>query len=117
MRGTSSSDLKRTMHISEADLALVQRILAGHLPPGVKVMAYGSRVTGRNLKPFSYLDLCLSAGASALPDGLIAQLRQAFEDADLPFRVDLVDRAQCDAAFLAAIDRDCVPLSGAEASA
>lgn len=104
------------MHISEADLALVQRILAQHLPPDVSVMAYGSRVTGRNLKPFSDLDLCLSAGAWSLPDGLIAQVRQAFEDADLPFRVDVVDRAQCDAAFIAAIDRDCIPLSAAEAS-
>jgi predicted nucleotidyltransferase len=105
------------MHISEADLALVRRVLAQYLPPEVSVMAYGSRVTGRNLKPFSDLDLCLSAGASMLPDGVIAQLRQAFEDADLPFRVDVVDRGQCDAAFLAVIDRDCVPLSGAEASA
>jgi hypothetical protein len=41
------------VHISEAALDDVHRILHFCLPPDVRVYAYGSRVHGRNLKPFS----------------------------------------------------------------
>lgn len=97
------------MHIAEGDLALTRRILAKHVPDGVAVMVYGARAHGRGLKPFSDLDLCLDAGAWSLPEGLITKLKQAFQDSDLPFVVDVIDRHAADAEFLKAIEPDLVP--------
>jgi predicted nucleotidyltransferase len=47
------------MHLSVDQRADLGRILARNLPASVRVFAFGSRVHGRNLKPYSDLDLCL----------------------------------------------------------
>ena len=66
-------------------LRLVQDLLLTHLP-GVAVWAYGSRVKG-NARPYSDLDLV----AFTQPEhaAQLHTLREAFEESDLPFRVDL----------------------------
>lgn len=75
----------------------VLRILGTHVPH-LDVWAFGSRVHGRGIKPFSDLDLVL-VDQQPLPPLVMAQLREAFSDSLLPFRVDLVEWAGMDEGF------------------
>lgn len=93
------------MHITENDLAVVRSILRRCLPVDVQVMAYGSRVHGRNLKPFSDLDLCLKARAE-IPAQSVTELRHSFEDSELPFKVDVVEWSRLSDEFRAVISGD-----------
>lgn len=63
-------------------LDLVQK----HLPD-TTVWAYGSRVRG-TARPHSDLDL--AAFATPQQQAAIAELQEAFDESDLPFRVDLL---------------------------
>jgi predicted nucleotidyltransferase len=76
--------------ISPSDLAIVTEILRRHVPE-LEVRVFGSRVSGKARKT-SDLDLVLM---TKKPLGLMrtAELREAFSDSDLSFRVDLVDWA------------------------
>ena len=71
--------------LSPEHLELVQSLLQSHLP-GVAIWAYGSRVRG-NAREYSDLDL--AAFTTPEQTSRLHDLRQAFEDSDLPFRVDL----------------------------
>lgn len=92
------------MRVSEAELAVVREVLARHLP-NREVWAFGSRVHGRHLKPFSDLDLAVLGGG---PLGLdeLAGLLAAFRESSLPFRVDVVDWATADERFRDVILRE-----------
>jgi uncharacterized protein len=74
--------------IAPEQLVIVLCLLEAHVPE-CEVRAFGSRVTGRS-KPHSDLDIVL-LGASRLPLGRLAALREAFEESELPIRVDLLD--------------------------
>ncbi len=76
--------------------AMVRDILAQHLP-GREVWAFGSRVKG-TAKPHSDLDLVVMGD---VPLGLAVQARlaEAFDESDLPWRVDVVDWATTGEAF------------------
>jgi predicted nucleotidyltransferase len=76
------------LHLTQNERDIVERVLHQQLP-GLEVWAFGSRVHGRNLKPFSDLDLAI-VGDDDLDSKSLAGLRIAFADSDLPFRVDLV---------------------------
>jgi predicted nucleotidyltransferase len=54
--------------------------------PGVKVMVYGSRVTGRARR---YSDIDLAVFTSAGQSEKARELREALEDSDIPYRIDL----------------------------
>jgi predicted nucleotidyltransferase len=100
------------MDLRADHLALVERILAEHVP-GVQVRAFGSRVVGR-ARPHSDLDLALMAPAPvALP--ILARLALAFEESDLPFRVDLVDWARTSEPFRRVIASASEPLQAGPA--
>ena len=103
------------MYVRDTELKQVQAILRRHLPADAHVSIFGSRSHGRNLKPFSDLDLCLKARAQ-IPAETMALLRQSFEDSDLPYQVDLVDWAQLQPEFRSAISRDLLPLAVYEVS-
>ncbi len=77
---------------------MVQRILLQKLP-GREVWAFGSRVKG-TAKPYSDLDLVV-LGEEPLPLALQASLAEAFDDSDLPWRVDVVDWATTSERFRA----------------
>lgn len=77
------------MHVNSKDLVLVQTILQKHLPNHV-VWAFGSRVHGRHLKPFSDLDLVIRT-KQPLDLERYCELKEAFSESDLPFKVDIVD--------------------------
>lgn len=71
-----------------AQLRIIRAILAAHVP-GVEARAFGSRVSGVP-KDYSDLDLAL-VGAAKLDTVVMANLRAAFEESDIPFRVDVMD--------------------------
>jgi len=58
--------------------------------PNCEVWAFGSRVHQRGLKPFSDLDLVLLT-EQPLGEAYCGRIREAFDESDLPIRVDLAD--------------------------
>lgn len=68
--------------------AMVRAILSDHAP-GVKAWAFGSRLIG-HAKRFSDLDIALDAGKE-MDLSTFAELRNAFQESDLPMTVDLLD--------------------------
>lgn len=85
------------LHIEARHLKLIKEILAKFVP-GTVVWAYGSRVHGENLKPFSDLDLVIISDES-LPTSTITALHDAFSDSDLPWRIDLAEWSDLDPSF------------------
>lgn len=96
------------MHLPEAARVQVSKILRRHLPPLFAAHVFGSRANGRKLKPFSDLNLCV-IGPEPLPADLLQRMRAAFEESDLPFKVDLVDWHGLSAEFSIAITPDLKP--------
>ena len=77
--------------------ALVDDILRQHAPRPCRVWAFGFRVRGR-ARRFSDLDLAFDAGRPlTLRD--TAVLADAFDESDLPWRVDIVDLVTCSETF------------------
>ena len=76
--------------------AMVRDILAQHLPDR-EVWAFGSRVKGM-AKPHSDLDLVV-LGDVSMSLAVQASLVEAFDESDLPWRVDVVDWATTGEAF------------------
>ncbi len=84
-------------------LALVKRILHQRIP-GVRIWAFGSRVTG-HAKRFSDLDLALE-GPDELDPHAIFALRDDLSESDLPIRVDVLDLHAVSMEFRRIIERD-----------
>jgi type I restriction enzyme S subunit len=86
---------------------LVQRFLPEH-----QVWAFGSRATW-TAKPFSDLDLVVF-GDEPLSLAKIAEMREAFQESALPFKVDLLDGHAVSPSFRAVIDSHKVLINGAD---
>ena len=95
--------------ISPEQRAIVQRILADHLPMGTLAWVFGSRVTW-TAKPFSDLDIALEATAP-LPVDVLFDLEEAFEQSDLPWKVDVIDLNVVSPKFRAIVERQRVPVT------
>ena len=91
--------------LSPVHLAIVERILAEHVPE-CEVRAFGSRATW-NAKDYSDLDLAI-VGEGPLPSRILPRLKEAFEESQLPMRVDVVDWHSIADGFREAIEPDCV---------
>ena len=74
----------------------VCRILKTHAPD-YTVWAFGSRVTG-NAKPYSDLDLVILT-EQPLSLSTMAIIQEAFDESNLPIRVDIVDWASASDLF------------------
>jgi type I restriction enzyme S subunit len=76
--------------LTQRDWSEVTRILMQYVPE-YTVWAFGSRVTG-TAKPYSDLDLVI---LTDIPLSLerMATIKGAFDESDLPIRVDVVDWA------------------------
>lgn len=98
---TSGIDL--TPNQRRAVLRLIQAYL-----PRTQVWAYGSRVK-RTSNPSSDLDLV--AFSDPRQGRQIADLREAFEESDLPFRVDVLVWEDLPQSFREEIERDHVVLT------
>ncbi len=89
------------MHIEERHLKIVKDILQQY---PYTFYAFGSRVTGR-VKHLSDLDLCFFEPITSKD---LISLEEAFEESDLPYKVDLVDWHKCDETFQGIIFRQMV---------
>ncbi len=104
------SDERTTdLELSPEQLEIVHGILA-RVIPGREVWVFGSRVQGR-AKPFSDLDLAV-IGDQPLSLSTSAELADAFEQSDLPIKVDVVDWATTSEAFRKIIAEQRVLLKG-----
>lgn len=83
--------------------SIIQRILADY---PYQFYVFGSRVKGTH-RPFSDLDLCYK---DALPDHLLAKIEGAFEESDLPFKIELVYYEHMSPEFRKLIEKDLVLL-------
>lgn len=81
-----------TLHVEQRHMDMIHRILA---PYECRFYAFGSRVTGKN-KAFSDLDIFFFENISSAD---IVKLEAAFEESDLPFKVDIIDFKKCDHLF------------------
>ena len=86
---------------------IICEILARQLP-GVEVKLFGSRAND-TAKPYSDIDLVIM-GNEPLPVTTMRILRDAFDDSDLPFQVDLVEWAGTSDEFRKVIEKTAVPL-------
>ena len=84
-------------------LATVERILTEHVPE-CEVRAFGSRATWTS-KDYSDLDLAI-VGSGPLDWRTLGRLKEAFEDSDLPIRVDVLDWHSISESFRKVIERD-----------
>jgi type I restriction enzyme, S subunit len=94
-------------------LKIVQEILRKFVPEH-EVWAFGSRAKWL-AKEYSDLDLCI-VGDSALSFRTLGLLEEAFEDSDLPYKVDVVDWATTSESFRKIIERDRVMVKKTERS-
>ena len=95
--------------LSDEELSIVAAILRDNLPVNVTVHVFGSRAKGR-VKAWSDLDLVFE-GPAPLPLSLTAALAEAFEESDLPWKVDIVDRKTVSDDFGKLIDQTKIALS------
>ena len=97
----------RAIDIGRDELDTVRHILHEHAPR-LEVRAFGSRVSWTARKT-SDLDLALMT-EQPLDIARMAELRDAFTESDLPFRVDIVDWASTSDNFRQLINCDYVVL-------
>lgn len=97
--------MKQSLDIGDHERQIVQSILKRHIPD-VEIRAFGSRVKG-SARRYSDLDLAIMTH-SPLPLSQLAELREAFSESDLPWKVDLVDWAATSMEFRTIIQRDSV---------
>ena len=76
------------LDISPEHLKTVKTILSSYVPD-CEVRAFGSRCNGTARK-YSDLDLCI-CGKEKTEKNLLANLKDALMESDLPFRVDVLD--------------------------
>ena len=93
--------------LSPHHLETVKRILDEHVP-GCEVKAFGSRANW-TATDYSDLDL-LVLGQSEVAGATLSRLNEAFEESDLPMRVDVVDWHGTSPAFRKLIEPSCVRL-------
>lgn len=96
------------------DLDIVRAILMKFVPDR-EVWAFGSRVKW-TAKPFSDLDLAI-VGDQPLPNSVIADLTEAFDESELPIKVDVVDWATTSESFRKIIQTDKVVVQPREIGA
>jgi type I restriction enzyme S subunit len=100
--------VRSPIDIRSNDLKIVQQILADALPKNAKVWVFGSRATWKT-KRSSDLDLAIDAGR-ALTRNESSALADAFDESDLPYKVDVVDMHNVSDTFKAIIERQMVTL-------
>lgn len=101
--------MKVELNVRADHLDIVRQILESFAPRDVQVWAFGSRARGQ-AKWASDLDLAIDAGRK-LTLSETALLAEAFDEAPLPYRVDIVDMRSITPEFKALIERDMTLLT------
>ena len=91
--------------LTEEELHLIKKIL--NVP--YDAIFFGSRVDGTNHK-FSDVDLCLK-GHRRIEGYDMQKIREAFEESDLPYTIDLVDYDTLSSSFKKSVDEKGIPLN------
>ncbi len=91
-----------TLDVRTDHLKMVHDILK-HYMPDREVWAFGSRVKGSATNT-SDLDLCI-LGDTPLSFEMLAHLRDAFSESNIPYKVDVVDWAVTDPEFRKLIEK------------
>ena len=81
--------MNKKIILSSKQFKIVKDILQSNLPVAANVWVFGSRAKG-NVKPYSDLDLAIDMHQPITID-IHAKLADAFDESDLPFKVDIVD--------------------------
>ncbi len=89
------------VNISSRQLETIKRIL-GEYVGECEVRAFGSRVNG-SAKGYSDIDVAV-IGPNKMERRTKMLLREAFEESDLPFRVDIIDYNRASDEFRAIIN-------------
>lgn len=89
--------------IARQHLETIKRILVEYVGD-CEVRAFGSRVGG-TAKEYSDLDIVI-VGTGKIKRKVKMLLREAFEESDLPFRVDVVDYNAISDSFKAVIENN-----------
>jgi predicted nucleotidyltransferase len=90
------------INVSAEHLETIKRILA-EFAGGREVRAFGSRING-TAKDHSDLDLAV-VGRDRMERRTKVLLKEAFEESDLPFRVDVIDYNAISEEFRAIVDK------------
>ena len=101
--------MSATIALTLDEARQVRMILSRHLPSEVRVFVFGSRAGGQ-VRRMSDLDLVLQ-GAGPLPLALLGDLADDFDESDLRWKVDLIDRTAVSPEFGLIIDAAKVPFS------
>ena len=96
------------LDLDPAHAKIAREILLKYLPPDAVVRVFGSRAKG-NARRYSDLDLAIKCSGE-LTLSQEADLRYAFSESDLPFKVDVVDWLSAPPFLQDIIERDGVPL-------
>lgn len=94
--------------VDAGDLKTIQGILKKYIP-GLEVRAFGSRVLG-SAKVYSDLDLAV-VSQSQLDPVVLINLKEAFQESRLPFRVDVIDWQSISTGFQKIINQNYVVIA------
>jgi len=97
-----------SLALTQDELEIVKNILTS-LVPNHEIWIFGSRIH-KNFKPYSDLDLVI-LGSERISPRKLADLRDAFSNSDLTFKVDLVIWYEVTDQFKKIIERDHIVLS------
>ena len=105
---TAGTRLQKERLHPEVDLALARKIvldgLAGY---AVRVFLFGSRAKGEADR-VSDIDIAIWPQEN-IPLGVFAQIREALEESDILYHVDLVDLSETNPAFRERVLREGIP--------
>lgn len=104
---------RASLNVRPEQEKLVRSILRQHIPQH-EVWAFGSRI-GNTAKPYSDLDLVVMT-QDPLSNAVRAALTEAFSDAGLPWKVDVVDWSTTNEAFREHVRKKHIVLQAASES-
>ncbi|MBI2602775.1 MAG: nucleotidyltransferase domain-containing protein [Deltaproteobacteria bacterium] len=94
--------------LSQKEVDFILATLHQHVP-NARILAFGSRVSGTP-KKYSDLDICLDNGAP-LELSKWDLLDEAFEESDLPFKVDISDYHRISEDFRKLVEQTSVDIA------
>lgn len=94
------------INISETESALIKSILSKHLPPNTRVWVFGSRAKG-TARYNSDLDLAFES-THEIDAKVLAKMKADFEEAPLPFFIDIIDLKQTHEPFKMIVNKEKV---------